>query len=335
MQLFFGAVTNSYVTGFAAGKIYQGSLKTVCVPGLNCYSCPGALMSCPIGSLQAVIGSRSFSFSCYVFGLILLFGAFMGRMVCGFLCPFGLVQELLHRIPFPVKKKGFRGDRILRFLKYAVLVILVFLLPMLVNSEAGTASPYFCKLVCPAGTLEAGVPLVLLNPNNGNPATRIPEVSGLSKEIKITGISGSLLAPEVLGVRNDGRVYQTGALFQWKLTLLVLTLLLSVIVYRPFCKYLCPLGAMYGLMNPVALYRLRFDKEKCIRCGACARACGMGLDPSKKVNEAECVRCGDCVNACPVGALWMGFGAGVRGAPAREGLSLEPATPSDGGKDQT
>ena len=101
IQLFFAAATNSYVTGFAAGRIYQGDLKQLCHPGLNCYSCPGALLSCPIGSLQAVIGSRAFDVSLYVFGFLLLVGATLGRMVCGFLCPFGLIQDGLHKIPFP------------------------------------------------------------------------------------------------------------------------------------------------------------------------------------------------------------------------------------------
>ena len=54
-QAAFFALTNGYARGFAEGRIYKGSLKKLCVPGLNCYSCPGALGSCPIGSLQAVL----------------------------------------------------------------------------------------------------------------------------------------------------------------------------------------------------------------------------------------------------------------------------------------
>ena len=164
VQLFVAAASNSYVTGFAAGKIYQGDLKRLCHPGLNCYSCPGALLSCPIGALQAVIGSRAFSLSLYLFGFLLLVGATLGRFVCGFLCPFGFIQELIHKIPFPIKRKRFKGDWPLRRLKYVVLLVFVILLPMFLNNEAGEASPYFCKLVCPAGSLEAGIPLVYFSP---------------------------------------------------------------------------------------------------------------------------------------------------------------------------
>ena len=110
VQLCWMALTNGYAAGFAKGTIYKGELKRVCVPGLNCYSCPGALGSCPIGSLQAVLGDRNHWFSFYVVGFLLFFGAVLGRFVCGWLCPFGLVQDLLHKIPFPKKLKRLPGD---------------------------------------------------------------------------------------------------------------------------------------------------------------------------------------------------------------------------------
>ena len=114
VQACFAALTNGYVRGFLEGKIYSGPLKQLCVPGLNCYSCPGALGACPIGALQAVLGSRGRKFSFYVLGFLLAVGAVCGRFVCGWLCPFGLFQELLHKIPFPRKIKKLPGDRILR-----------------------------------------------------------------------------------------------------------------------------------------------------------------------------------------------------------------------------
>ena len=298
VQLFFAALTNSYVTGFAAGKIYQGDLKQLCHPGLNCYSCPGALLSCPIGALQAVIGSRAFNLSLYVFGFLLLVGATLGRMVCGFLCPFGMIQELLHKIPFPKKLRTFRGDRPLRGMKYLMLFVLVVLLPLILTNPAGEASPYFCKLVCPAGALEGAVPLVLFQP-----ASAGAQVSGGGLGLTIP------IAPTVdLIDPASASQYNVGTLFYWKMSLLAAVILLSVVLYRPFCKYLCPLGAVYGALNPVSLYRLRLDKAACIQCGACKRACGMALDPIHELNHAECVRCGDCVNVCPVDALSMGFG---------------------------
>ena len=308
VQLFFAALTNSYVTGFAAGRIYQGSLKNLCHPGLNCYSCPGALLSCPIGSLQAVIGSRSFNVSLYVFGFMLLAGATLGRMVCGFLCPFGLIQELLHKIPFPKKIRSFQGDRQLRWLKYALLAVLVVALPLMLVNPAGESSPYFCKLACPAGALEGAVPLVVFPPVTAG-AAAIP--GGLKVDLPGGAPKVDLIDP------GAAARYETGALFLWKISLMAAVLLVSVIIYRPFCRYLCPLGAVYGMLNPVALYRLRLSEEACIHCGACKRACGMALDPTAQLNHPECVRCGDCVNACPVDALSMGFGRKKTGEAAK------------------
>ena len=69
IQALWAFITNSHVTGFVTGKIYTGKLKNACVPGLNCYSCPGAVGACPIGSLQAVIGSWNFKMAYYVVGL--------------------------------------------------------------------------------------------------------------------------------------------------------------------------------------------------------------------------------------------------------------------------
>ncbi len=163
VQILWALLTNSYLIGFVQGKIYKGKLKNLCVPGLNCYSCPGAAGTCPIGAMQAVIGNWNFKFAFYAAGFLMFVGALMGRFVCGWLCPFGLIQDLLYKIPFPRKLRTFKGDRLLRKLKYVVLLFFVILLPMFLVDVLGQGAPYFCKLICPVGTLEGGIPLVLLN----------------------------------------------------------------------------------------------------------------------------------------------------------------------------
>ncbi len=264
VQALWALLSNSYLAGFAKGRIYRGPLKNLCVPGLNCYSCPGALGSCPIGALQAVIGSWNFKFAFYVSGFLIFIGALLGRFACGWLCPFGLIQDLLHKIPFPVKKGSFRGDRILRKLKYIILVLFVLLLPLCLTDVLGQGAPYFCKFICPAGTLEGGIPLVLLNKS----------------------------------MRSA-----VGWLYAWKNALLLLTVLLAVIIYRPFCKYICPLGAIYSLFNPISVFRYHTDREKCTGCGACARACEMQVNPVENSNHAECIRCGKCIKVCKENAI--------------------------------
>lgn len=249
---------NANFKGFFTGKIYQGPVKTACVPGLNCYSCPGAVGACPIGSLQNALSGYKFKLPYYVMGLLIFFGVLLGRAVCGFLCPFGFLQDLLNRIPFPKKLRTFRGDRTLRWLKYVILLVMVVILPLSVK-----LTPFFCKYICPSGTL-----------------------------------SGLLLA------WSDTKLFALlGSHFVWKLSILIAIVLLSVLIFRPFCKYLCPLGAFYAPFNRIALLKMQVDSEKCIGCGKCAKACGMCVDPSRQPNSMECIRCGECMRTCPTDAI--------------------------------
>ena len=134
-------LTNLHLPNFFSGELYRGTGKTVCVPGLNCYSCPGAAGACPIGAFQAVVGSSKFHFSCYITGFFILLGVLLGRFICGFLCPFGWFQELLNKLP--TKKLSTRRLKPLTYLKYAILIVMVFLLPVLVVNEAGLGNPFF------------------------------------------------------------------------------------------------------------------------------------------------------------------------------------------------
>lgn len=268
VQALWALLTNSYLIGFVQGKIYQGKLKNLCVPGLNCYSCPGALGACPIGAMQAVIGNWNFKFAFYVAGFLMFAGGLLGRFVCGWLCPFGLIQELLHKIPFPKKIGSFRGDKLLRKLKYMLMAVFAILLPMFLVDILGQGAPYFCKLICPAGTLEGGMPLVLLNQS----------------------------------MRSA-----LGTLYAWKNLLLVLTIICSVLIYRPFCKYICPLGAIYSVFNPISVFRYKVDQEKCTGCGVCAKVCKMQVKPVKNANSLECIRCGLCKRSCPAHAIGYTF----------------------------
>ena len=264
VQLGTFLVTNLHLPGFAQGTIYTGPLKQLCVPGLNCYSCPGALGACPIGALQAVIGGVKYSVSYYVTGILILFGTLFGRFICGWLCPFGFVQDLLYRIKSKKITVPVKVDRPMRYLKYGVLVILVLLLPAVLTSQFGVAPPYYCKFLCPSGTLFGGIPLMLTNPE-------LRQLAGL--------------------------------LFNWKLLLLITILVMSIFIARPFCKYLCPLGAFYALFNKVSLIQQTVDRTKCTNCHKCERVCPMQVKPQQTPNHSECIRCGLCKDACPQGAI--------------------------------
>ena len=267
VQALFTALSNGYIKGFAHGKIYQGDLKYICVPGMNCYSCPGALGACPVGALQSTLNSRSYNISLYVFGLISLFGVIFGRFICGFLCPFGLIQDLLFKIPFVKKISKLKGEKILRLLKFLILAVFVIILPMFVIDITGLGKPWFCKYICPVGTLEGGIPLVLMNEN---------------------------LRAAV------------GFLFKWKVAILVGILLFSIIIYRPFCRYICPLGAIYGVFNKISFVRYIVDDSKCTKCGVCQKNCKLNIKVYENPNSIDCIRCGSCKDGCPAKAIKIG-----------------------------
>ena len=260
-------VSNINLPNFVKGGIYQGSGKAVCVPGLNCYSCPAASSACPIGSFQAVVGSSKFSFSYYITGFLILMGVLLGRFICGFLCPFGWLQDLLHKITGP--KFSTEKLRALTYVKYVVLVLAVVLLPVLVVNDVGMGDPFFCKYICPQGVLEGAIPLSAVN----------------------SGIRAAL-----------------GTLFARKMIILAAVIILGVLFYRPFCKWICPLGAFYGLMNRVSLLGIKVDEHRCVSCGKCAKACKMDVDVTRSPNSAECIRCGKCVSACPTDAVSFSYG---------------------------
>lgn len=246
--------------GFATGTIYQGKTKGICVPGLNCYSCPGAIGSCPIGSLQAALVTSDQKLPFYIVGTILAFGALLGRTICGWLCPFGLIQDLLDKIPLPKIRKG-SWSRILSNLKYLVLFGMVIIAPAVLLFTTGIGTPAFCAYLCPAGTLEAGIPLVST---------------------------------------NESLQMMVGALFDWKIILLVAILVLCLFIYRPFCRFLCPLGALYSFFNRFALLRYKVDEKTCTHCNACLEVCKMDI---KRVSDRECIQCGACVPSCQGNAI--------------------------------
>ena len=275
IQLYAALLYNAHLKGFIQGDIYTGPLKALCVPGFNCYSCPGAIGACPLGALQNALASSGSRGPWYVLGILMVLGLSLGRVICGWLCPLGLIQEWLHKLPTPKLGKG-RFTRALSWLKYFILALFVVVLP-LIYALANFPLPAFCKYICPAGTLEGAVGL-LSNPANGDKFSML------------------------------------GILFTRKFIILVAILLACVFIYRAFCRFLCPLGAIYSLFARVSLVGVKVEPSACTHCGRCVAQCKMDV---RRVGDHECIQCGECAASCPTGAIAWHVG--------RRKLSAAPA----------
>ena len=270
MQLYFALLFNANIQGFFTGKIYTNknfstTTKQFCAPGINCYSCPGAIAACPLGSLQGSFSAdRSTLF--YVGGILLLYCILFGRMICGWLCPFGLIQELLYKIKTPKVRKS-PITRILSYFKYVVLVFFVGIVPIM-YAFRDAPLPAFCKYICPAGTIEGGL---LLLSNKLNESTYFPMLNYL---------------------------------FTWKFMLMISIVVGSVFIFRLFCRFICPLGGLYGLFNKLSFFGVKVEEEKCTHCNLCIAHCKCDI---KHVGDQECISCGECISVCPTKAIsWKG-----------------------------
>ena len=261
IQLYSALLFNANLKGFKTGVIYQGNVKNLCCPGINCYSCPGANTACPLGSLQNAMTSTDKSTIFYILGIILLYGLLAGRWICGWLCPFGLIQELLYKIKTPKVRKS-KITRALSYFKYVVLVFFVFIIPIL-YSLRNTPVPAFCKYICPAGTLEGAMGL-------------------LSNKV------------------NESSLRMLGPIFTWKFLLMVSIIVGCVFIFRLFCRFLCPLGLLYGFFNKISIFGIKLDKPKCVDCGKCISKCKMDI---RHVGDVECISCGECIDVCPTKAI--------------------------------
>ena len=289
IQVYAALLTNANLKGFVEGQIYQSTAevnavtKNLCAPGLNCYSCPGAVAACPLGSLQNSLGSSNTTTPYYILGILALLGLSLARTICGFLCPFGFAQDMLYKIKTPKAKKS-AFTRLLSYFKYLLLIVLVIAVPLIYHNV-----PAFCKYICPAGTFEGSV---------------------------------GLLANE----SNSDFYSMLGYLFSWKFVLLVLFIILCIFVYRGFCRFFCPLGAIYGFFNKIALIGVKLENSTCIDCGMCISKCKMDI---REVGDHECINCGECIPVCPTKAIsWKGGKLFVEPASyAISGIGEESAPP--------
>ena len=272
-------------------------MHTVCSPVFHCYSCPLALFACPIGVMANFSALHIFPF--VAVGTLVVIGALFGSFICGWICPFGFLQDLIGKIP----TRKFELPGWMGYTRYVVLVAFVFVVPYGVpdwlpeklpsieaklqwlNDESGWLgyeSPLFICSLCPAGALEAAVPNTVR-----------------------TAIEGE----------------ETAWPSTTKTVILVVFLVAMFFTWRPWCTLFCPLGAIYGILNKVSFFFVRFHPAECNDCDRCRSLCHYHGREERRGGDMRCIRCLDCTR-CTAVTLSTSFGRQRKSAEQPELVNI-------------
>ncbi len=247
-QVLTGILANISAINFFTARLYTGKLKSIPFPIMNCYACPASVFSCPIGTISHFLVISKIPL--LTLGIVAAVSSAFGRWICGWICPFGLIQDLLNKVP----SMKFELPHFFVYLKYLMLIFGVVLLPFLFKEH------YFC-MICPTGTIEAGIYWV--------------------------AISSMILN-------------MAGPFFLFKLALGSMFLYGSIFIKRPFCRYVCPLGALFSIFNKLSIIDFSVNRKECIQCNLCKKSCPVNYPIYQDPNSPACLRCLNCVRICPV-----------------------------------
>ncbi len=236
----------------------------------------------------------------------LLFAAVTGRFACGWICPFGFVQDILSVVPSKKSRISPRTHRSLTRLKYGVLFLTIlvsfglFVLSV-TDQERGTGyrEAFGTLSEGPFNSLSPASTAFVLVPQLPQRWLKISEDFDFSKLSTLQGTQeflGTFFSP----------------LFGLRLGILLAAMIGSVYVARFWCRYLCPQGALLALFSRFSLVGIRREPAKCTRCRKCVQTCPMAVDILdawwEKITEPECITCLDCIYSCEFDALRLKLG---------------------------
>ncbi len=228
----------------------------------------------------------------------LIVGILLGRFLCGWICPFGFIQDLIGFIKRKKMELSIRTQETMIYVKYAVLSIALFVsITFSITKLMGTHGNYESALgifvkapfttLSPGETLFGALPQMILN---------FAET-----------VSGTPILEALSGIAN------VSPLFWVQLSIMIGILIFSAYVPRAWCRYFCPHAAIMAIMNKFSFIGLRRDPVKCTKgaCRRCVEVCPMNvriLDlPWEKISDPECIYCLRCIDACPDKAITVKY----------------------------
>jgi polyferredoxin len=255
------------ITIFLSANLGPLGVKTgFCYPFFYCNSCPASTSACPLRALEVGVFQNSFKWKLILYPLLIIgfFGTLTGRAICGWACPIGLLQRATSPIPRKLKKIPVIKKIALLPIESKLRYIKYLVLIGLVFITTYLIGFMFTN-ICPIGFLTGTIPTLLLYPT----------------EFVLNPI-----------------------FFFPALVIFILFLILIFTIERGWCRYFCPLGALFAPFNKISILHVArvdektFQKE-CIHCNACTNICPMGIDVTKLNRDPECILCGKCVEVCP------------------------------------
>jgi polyferredoxin len=225
-------------------------------------------------------------------GILIFICIMLGRALCGWLCPIGLVQDLLTKtrttLKFSSKEVSRKTHERLVLVKYSILILAFILagslgLSLLANETAGNTY----KAIYPEGTSQIA-PYCSVCP--------APDIHYIGTIINTRSLEFS-----------DKAVY-------FGLFVIFCVFIFGILMPRFWCRYFCPMGALSSCFNKVSILSIQKDHTKCTKCNYCVNACDMRVykvkdeDKYRRVTDTNCMFCLECIESCPDKALSLSFG---------------------------
>jgi polyferredoxin/NAD-dependent dihydropyrimidine dehydrogenase PreA subunit len=202
----------------------------------------------------------------------------LGRVFCGWICPFGAMHQFLGYLGRRRKKLSTQLEanrfRPAQAIKYYVLVFFL-----------------SAAILLPGGGLSSGSLLTgLLDP--------LPLIHRSVNLILLPLADRAGMGPSPLP-----RWYEEAGLIG---AVFLAALFLNLWVPRFYCRFVCPLGALLGILSRFAIWRIGRKEEGCTGCGLCERACEGACEPTQRIRISECVMCLNCLDECRHDAIDYG-----------------------------